>query len=271
MSNSQALPQGRHRVAGVPLSTRLRGVALLAVLALALLLATKIEFKNPDSNEAFYVYGVMVTTVVFVVMTVSLAFYRDPAAVARARVAAGDTQMKDPLISCIVAVHNEEKLVSQCILSILGQTYGNTEVIVVDDASTDGTVRVLRGLRERYHFRLVELPVNRGKKGALAAGLWVSRGSIIAFADSDTVWKRDALAYAAPIFDNDPDVGAVSGHCRALNSNVNFFTKVQDTWYEGQFSVRKAFESVFGAVTCVSGPLALFRRSAIYNFIRLAG
>ncbi len=78
--------------------------------------------------------------------------------------------MKDPLISCIVAVHNEEKLVSQCILSILGQTYGNTEVIVVDDASTDGTVRVLRGLREKYHFRLVELPVNRGKKGLWRLG-----------------------------------------------------------------------------------------------------
>jgi len=40
-----------------------------------------------------------------------------------------------------------------------------------------------------------------------------------------------------------------------------------DTWYEGQFSVRKAFESVFGSVTCVSGPLACFRMSAIYNFM----
>jgi cellulose synthase/poly-beta-1,6-N-acetylglucosamine synthase-like glycosyltransferase len=36
---------------------------------------------------------------------------------------------------------------------------------------------------------------------------------------------------------------------------------------EGQFSVRKAFESVFGSVTCVSGPLAVFRKEAIYNFI----
>ena len=70
-----------------------------------------------------------------------------------------------------------------------------------------------------------------------------------------------------PIFEADPEVGAVSGHCRALNADENFLTKIQDTWYEGQFSVRKAFESVFGAVTCVSGPLAIFRRSAIYNFM----
>jgi cellulose synthase/poly-beta-1,6-N-acetylglucosamine synthase-like glycosyltransferase len=247
--------------------TRLRGFALLAVLVLACLLIVKLEFKNPDSNDVFYAYGILVTTVVFVVMTVSLAFYQDPATIARARIAAGDGQLKYSLISCIVAVHNEERLVTQCILSMLSQTYPNKEIIVVDDASTDATVHVLRWLQERYRFRLIELPVNRGKKGALAVGLRASSGSIIAFADSDTVWKRDALACAALIFDNDPEVGAVSGHCRALNGNANFFTKVQDTWYEGQFSVRKAFESVFGAVTCVSGPLALFRRAAIYNFM----
>jgi hypothetical protein len=186
VSNSRTLPRG-HRAARPPLSTRLRGFALLAVLALALLLATKIEFKNPDSNDAFYAYGVLVTAVVLVVMTVSLAFYRDPAAVARARIAAGDIRVENPLISCIVAVHNEEELVSRCILSIVSQTYRNTEIIVVDDASTDGTVHVLRRLKKTYRFRLIELPVNRGKKGALAAGLWISKGSIIAFADSDTV------------------------------------------------------------------------------------
>ena len=94
-----------------------------------------------------------------------------------------------------------------------------------------------------------------------------SAGTIIAFADSDTVWHPAAVARGVPIFEDDPDVGAVSGHCRALNADVNFLTRVQDSWYEGQFSVRKAFESVFGSVTCVSGPLAFFRRAAIYNFM----
>jgi cellulose synthase/poly-beta-1,6-N-acetylglucosamine synthase-like glycosyltransferase len=240
---------------------------LFAVLALALLLAVKIEFKNPDSNDVFYAYGIMVTAVVFVVMTVSLGFYRDPAVVAHSRLLAGDAHTENTFVSCIVAVHNEEELVTRCITSMASQRYRNIEIIVVDDASTDGTVEVLRWLRNRYQFRLIELPVNRGKKGALAVGVWYSRGSVIAFADSDTVWDREALARAVPIFEQDPEVGAVSGHCRALNRNTNFFTKMQDTWYEGQFSVRKAFESIFGAVTCVSGPLAFFRRSAIYNFM----
>lgn len=62
-------------------------------------------------------------------------------------------------------------------------------------------------------------------------------------------------------------MGAVSGHCRALNAETNLLTRIQDCWYEGQFSIKKAFESVFGAVTCVSGPLAAFRRESIYNYI----
>lgn len=260
---------GRRGLAGT--RTRLRGLALLAVLALLVLLAVKIEFRNPASNDFFYAYGVAVTAVVLIIMTVSFGCYTDPAVTAAALVPAprdGDQQAAGPsLVSCIVAVHNEQVLVAQCVASMAGQTYPNTEIIVVDDASTDGTVAVLRELAARYPITLIELPRNLGKKGALATGMLHSSGSIIAFADSDTVWEPRALELAVPIFGADPDVGAVSGHCRALNGSQNLLTRIQDTWYEGQFSVRKAFESVFGAVTCVSGPLAFFRRSAIYNFM----
>jgi cellulose synthase/poly-beta-1,6-N-acetylglucosamine synthase-like glycosyltransferase len=251
--------------------SNLRGFALVAVLALLALLAVKLEFKSPDSNDAFYAYGVLVTAVVSVTMTIAFAFYRDPALVARQQ----RPELRQltrysalaPLVSCIVAVHNEEEIVRRCISSIVAQTYPKTEVIVIDDASTDATVAILRELANEYNITLVELSQNLGKKGALSEGVLRARGTIMAFADSDTVWARNAVEMAVPVFIADPEVGAVSGHCRALNANSNLLTKIQDTWYEGQYSVRKAFESVFGAVTCVSGPLAFFRLSAIYNFM----
>ena len=261
-----------HRRRGNPaLRTRLRGLPLIAVLALAGLLALKLEFKNPDANDAFYAYGIMVTTVILVTMTVSFGFYRDPAVVAQVsrpdlHPAAG-TSVNWPLVTCAVAVHNEEALIRNCIASMAAQTYPNKEIIIVDDASTDNTVEVLRALAQKYSARLIELPENCGKKRALATALLQARGSIVAFADSDSVWARDAVELAVPIFLADDDVGAVSGHCRALNGGENILTKIQDSWYEGQFSVRKAFESVFGSVTCVSGPLAFFRLSAIYNYM----
>ena len=260
-----------HRREKSPIRTRLRGLPLIAVLALFTLLALKVEFKNPASSFAFYAYGLTVTTVILVTMTISFAFYRDPALLARARRPELDlaTGLRSawPLVSCVVAVHNEEVLVRQCIASMAGQTYPNTELIVVDDASTDSTPAVLRELAEKYPITLIQLPRNHGKKGALSVGVLQAHGTILAFADSDTVWARDALEAAVPIFIADDDVGAVSGHCRVLNGSTNILTRIQDSWYEGQFSVRKAFESVFGAVTCVSGPLAFFRLSAIYNFM----
>ena len=61
--------------------TRLRGLALVAVMALATLLVVKLEFKSPDSNYVFWIYGIVVTAVVLVTMTVAFGFYRDPALV----------------------------------------------------------------------------------------------------------------------------------------------------------------------------------------------
>ncbi len=106
-----------------------------------------------------------------------------------------------------------------------------------------------------------------GKKKAIGEGIRVSKGEIFVFTDSDSVIAPDAIERIIETFMFDPDIGAVSGHGRALNADENFLTKTQDTWYETQFSVKKAMESSYGAVTCVSGPLAVFRREAIYNFI----
>ena len=68
----------------------------------------------------------------------------------------------------------------------------------------------------------------------------------------------DALRLCVKSLVNHPELGAVSGHCRALNVTASVFTKAQDVWYEGQFRVAKAAESTFGSVTCVSGPLAVY-------------
>lgn len=266
---------GRHRM--VREGVQRGGYLILAMLGAFLL--TKIIFRLPESNAVLYAYGVAVTAVVFLQMSVSFLRYKDPALGGvgpRAAVpaapegrrtdddGAGDTAV---LVSCLVAVHNDERVIEQCVRSLVGQTHGTLEVIVVDDASTDGTAASLAALADEYGIRVITLDHNVGKKKALAVGLLETSGEIFAFSDSDSLWAPDAVERAVGILERHPEVGAISGHCRALNADDSLLTKVQDTWYEGQFSVRKAFESVFGAVTCVSGPLAVFRREAIYNYI----
>jgi cellulose synthase/poly-beta-1,6-N-acetylglucosamine synthase-like glycosyltransferase len=240
-------------------------VGLLIIGTLTLFLAAKAEFRSPTSNDALYLYGVTVTSMVLLQMVVAFTRYRDPSLRHPGSLEAGPTSGE--LVSCLVAVHNEEEVISQCIESLAEQTYGNAEIIVIDDASTDDTLAVLRELAERFEIRVISLEQNVGKKRALAEGMLAANGTILAFTDSDSTWAPDALERAMAAFASDPRIGAVSGHCRALNGGQNLITRVQDSWYEGQFSVRKAFESAFSAVTCVSGPFAAFRKEAIFNFI----
>ena len=167
----------------------------------------------------------------------------------------------------MVAVKDEKDIIEQCVLSLIKQSYKYKEIIFVDDASTDGTRKILNKYAKKKQIKVIYLEKNVGKKKALVEAMAVAKGEIFAFSDSDSIWALDAIEKIVKIFENDPFVGAVGGHVRALNSKKNLLTRVQDSWYEGQFSIRKAFESVFGAVSCVSGPLAAFRKEAIFNFV----
>ncbi len=245
---------------------KLRLIPHFIVICIFTFLIAKVVFRSPTSNTILFTYGITVTSILFMTFTVAFIFYRDPYEKAM-KEAKKLSKMADPLVSCMVAVFNEEKIIEQCVLSIVNQTYQNKEVIFVNDKSTDKTGKILDRLEKKYNFRTIHLKQNLGKKGALARACHEAKGDILAFSDSDSIWAPDAIEKIVPIFKHDSKVGAVSGHTLALNATKNLLTRVQDSWYEGQYSIRKAFESVFGCVTCVSGPLAVFRRESIYNYI----
>ncbi len=242
----------------------LRRFAELAVLmAILLVLLGKIFFGQENGLTALFIYGLLVTSIVLLTFICAFLYYVDPYETAVIKDVPGGKYF----VSCMVAVKDEEENIARCIDSMLNQTYQRKEVIVVNDASTDGTLAILKEYERAGKIILIDLKVNGGKKRALSRAMEIAKGDIFAHTDSDSVWAPDAIEKIEKIFESDPDIGAVSGHGRALNGDHNFLTKIQDSWMEGQFSMRKAFESVFNSVTCVSGPLAVFRKEAIFNLI----
>jgi len=232
------------------------------------ILAIKIFFASFDF-VLLYLYGIMVTAVLFINFFVALFKYEDLAVVSAQREEEDRRKnkfKKDPLVTCMVAVWNEEEDIESCILSLVNQTYQNKEIIFVDDGSVDGTGEILDRYAQEGKIKVIHQK-NFGKKRALGNAMRQAQGTIFAFSDSDSGWAPDALEKIVPIFKHFPKVGAVSGHFRLKNSSDNMLTRMEDSWAEGQFAIRKAFESHFGAVTCVSGPLAVFRKEAIYNYI----
>lgn len=239
------------------------GVILLMLLSLVLIIHGKF-YTHENKNIFLFIYGLTTTSVILMTFVFTYLRYRDPSEPAQghsARIRAS------PSVSCIVAVYNEEKIISHCLQSLINLTYKNKEIIVVNDASTDGTRQVLERFSHIKGVRIINLPKNIGKKRALAQGIFAARGEIFLFTDSDCVVAPDAADKIVRVFTFDPAVGAVSGHGRALNAEENLLTKIQDSWYETQYSIEKALESSYGSVCCVSGPLAAFRREAIFNYI----
>lgn len=90
-----------------------------------------------------------------------------------------------PLVSAIIATYNRANLVGRAVESILGQTYENIEVIVVDDGSTDDTRKVLARYGERIRLICQD---NAGPGAARNRGIAAAKGEIIAFLDSDDLW-----------------------------------------------------------------------------------
>lgn len=244
-------------------------VVYFIMFSLLLIVLGKVFFGSGDPNLFFlYMYGIVVTLLLLMVFFMVFTSYRDPYEVALLSKNKREDRNKKPIfVSCMVAAWNEGEGITQCIESMINQTYKHREIIFVNDQSDDNTGEIMDRYAKKGLIRAIHLDKNIGKKKALGVAMRVAKGELFAFSDSDSTWKEDAIERMVTIFEHDPDVGGASGHCRVLNADKNIITKVQDSWYEGQYGVRKAFESIFGAVTCVSGPLAVFRKEAIFNYI----
>lgn len=96
------------------------------------------------------------------------------------------------MISVILPTYNRRELLLRAIDSVLCQTHDDLEVIVVDDASTDGTQSAVLDLQDE-RIRYVRLTENAGACAARNRGLDMARGEYIAFQDSDDVFHADKL------------------------------------------------------------------------------
>src|SRR5580698_6948305 len=113
-------------------------------------------------------------------------------------------------VSFVVIAFNEESNIENCLCSILAQTGAQVrEVIVVDDASTDGTTdRVRQVGRDSPAVTLVRLPVNGGRGNARAVGVARAHGDFVAMVDADIVLPPNWLQECLGSIDG---VGAVGG------------------------------------------------------------
>lgn len=104
-----------------------------------------------------------------------------------------------PTISIIINNYNYAKFLTQCVESALAQTHPDVEVVVVDDASTDGSPDLIRAFGDRVVTVLQ--PVNSGQAAAMNAGFAASQGRIIMFLDADDYLYPSAADAVSQVFE----------------------------------------------------------------------
>ena len=113
------------------------------------------------------------------------------------------TERRVPAVSVIVPLYQSRAYVAAALDSVLAQTLGDLEVIVVDDGSTDGGGEIVRGYVEREPRVRYMREENAGPAAARNVGIAAARGAAVAFLDSDDLWLPEKLARQLPLLRED--------------------------------------------------------------------
>lgn len=121
-----------------------------------------------------------------------------------------------PRVSVVIPNYNGAGWLPGCLDALAAQTFRNSEVLLVDNGSTDPSRPLLR---ERYaHVRLIALARNTGFAAAVNIGIRAARGEYVALLNTDTVARPDWLAALVQALDQSPaDTGAVASRMLSLD------------------------------------------------------
>ena len=168
-----------------------------------------------------------------------------------------------PAVSVLVPAHNEEAVIVRSVRAMLALDYPDFEVIVIDDGSTDDTAGALRRLAGHPRLRIVRKVVNEGKAMALNDALPLARGEIVLILDADAEPAPDLLRWMVPHFAA-PRVAAVTGNPRVRNTET-FLARLQSIEFSSIISLLRRSQRIWGRIVTVSGVVAAFRRSALFD------
>jgi glycosyltransferase involved in cell wall biosynthesis len=132
-----------------------------------------------------------------------------------------------PLISVIIPVHNGARFLPRCLEAVLASTYRPYELILVDDASTDGSAEIGR----RRGATVLDRPLRSGPAAARNDGAREARGEIYFFVDADVVIRKDTMARVADDFARRPEISAVFGSYDDDPAEGNFVSRYKNLFH----------------------------------------
>jgi glycosyltransferase involved in cell wall biosynthesis len=164
--------------------------------------------------------------------------------------------MSTPLVSVVVPACNVEATISETIESIRNQTWRDFELIVIDDGSTDGTVRCLQTVHDR-RLRVLSYP-NGGLATARNRGIAASRGEFVTFIDGDDLWTPDKLERQVEVLRRQPEAALAYSWTVFIDRHGEFLFAKEPMYFEGD-----AYAELRRGFFVASGSNVLVRKRCI--------
>jgi hypothetical protein len=156
------------------------------------------------------------------------------------------------LVSIITPSYNQAAYLEQTLLSVLNQDYPHIEYIVVDGASTDGSVDIIKKYADRFAYWISEK--DHGQAEAINKGFAHASGDIIAWLNSDDYYLQGAVSAAVKAFEENPDAVLVYGNMLAVDEHSRTFNRLS----YGQLNLEGLL-----CFQIIGQPAVFMRRSAL--------
>jgi glycosyltransferase involved in cell wall biosynthesis len=126
-----------------------------------------------------------------------------------------------PLVSIVTPSFNQARYLEAAIQSVLAQEYPRIEYLVVDGASTDGSVEIIRQYQDRLAYWVSAR--DSGQADAINKGLRRATGKIVAWLNSDDLYLPGAIQTTAEVFEQNPEAGMVFGNVASIDERGQTF------------------------------------------------
>lgn len=162
-------------------------------------------------------------------------------------------------VSVVIPAYNAIRTISETLESVISQTHGNLEILVVDDGSTDGTMAIAEAFAARDQRVRPIRQANGGVAAARNAGIAASTGDFIAPLDADDLWHPTKIERQLQVFHrNDDRMGLVYTWFALIDHRSRVIQLRHRPDHEGEVLAALAFHNFIG-----NGSSAMIRREAL--------
>ena len=161
-------------------------------------------------------------------------------------------------VAVVIPTHNSEKTIGRALKSVLDQEQLPSEILVIDDCSSDSTVQLVSNTTTPpgVSLKIMQLATNEGPAAARNHGWDATTSEFIAFLDSDDSWHKAKLAIQTRVMRSNPEI-EISGHLTGESIPIDLLIEPQTRL----FSLRK-----FLIRNRVSTPTVMVRRTVVDRF-----